>query len=54
MFYLDTLKVDFGVAHVAMAIYACFKCFIIFQTYIANVLSRCFKSRSSVAYIFLL
>ena len=32
-----------------MAILACFKCFICFQTYVTNILSRCFKSRSCVA-----
>jgi hypothetical protein len=29
--------------------YACFKCFIRLHTYIVNVASRCFKSRSDVA-----
>jgi hypothetical protein len=29
---------------------ACFKCFICLYTYVANVASLCFKSRSSVAY----
>ena len=52
MFHLDVLKVDLGVAHVAMAIHACFKYFICFHTYVANVLSGCFKSRSSVARVF--
>jgi hypothetical protein len=31
MFHLDVLKVDLDVAHVAMAIHACFKCFIRFR-----------------------
>jgi hypothetical protein len=31
---------------------ACFKCFICFQTYVANVLSGCFKSISGVAHVF--
>jgi hypothetical protein len=31
MFRLDVLKVDLGVAHVAMAIHAYFKCFICFR-----------------------
>jgi hypothetical protein len=29
----------------------CFKCFICLQTYIVNVLSQCFKSRSGVAHV---
>jgi hypothetical protein len=29
-FHLGVLKVDLGVAHIAMAIHACFKCFIYF------------------------
>jgi hypothetical protein len=39
IFHLDVSKVDLDVAHVSMAIHACFKCFICFQTYIANVLA---------------
>ena len=31
MFHLDVSKVNLGVAHVAMAIHACFKCFICFR-----------------------
>jgi dolichyl-phosphate-mannose--protein O-mannosyl transferase len=31
MFYLNVSNVDLGVAHVAMTIYACFKCFIYFR-----------------------
>jgi hypothetical protein len=48
MFHLDFSKVNLGVAHVAMAIHACFKCFI-FQTYVANASSGCCNSRSGVA-----
>jgi hypothetical protein len=55
MVYLDVLKVDLGVAYVAMATLACFKhtfqVFHLFQTYVANVLSGCFKSRSSLAHV---
>jgi hypothetical protein len=35
MFHLDVSKVDVGVAHVAMAIHACFMRFIFFRTYVA-------------------
>ena len=55
MFLLDVSKVDLGVAHVAMATYACFKrVFQVFHlfsihVYVANASSRCFKSRSGVA-----
>jgi hypothetical protein len=31
-----------------MAIDTCFKCFVYFQMYVANVLSGCFKTRSFV------
>ena len=31
MFHLDVQNVDLGVAHVAMAIHACFKCFIYYR-----------------------
>ena len=31
MFHLNVSKVNLGVAHVAMAIHACFKCFIYFR-----------------------
>ena len=31
MFHLDVSKIDFSVAHVAMAIHAYFKCFICFR-----------------------
>jgi hypothetical protein len=31
MFYLDVSNVHLGVAHVAMPIYTCFKCFIYFR-----------------------
>ena len=41
MFHLDVQNVDLGVAHVAMAIHACFKrmfqVFHLFEAYIANV-----------------
>jgi hypothetical protein len=30
---------------------ACFKCFISLQTYVANVLSGCFKSKLGLAYV---
>jgi hypothetical protein len=53
MFHLDVLKVDLAVAHVVMTIHVCFKCmfqvFHLFQIYVANILSGCFKSRSCVA-----
>jgi hypothetical protein len=43
-------KIDQDDAHVAMAMYVCFKCmfrlFHLFQTYIASVLFGCCKSRS--------
>ena len=42
---LDVAKVDWDVAHVAMAIHVCCKCmfqmFHLFQTYVASVLSGC-------------
>jgi hypothetical protein len=45
VFYLDVVKVDLDVAHVAMVIHVCFKCmfqiFQLFQTYVASVLSGC-------------
>jgi hypothetical protein len=47
---MDVAKVDLDVAYVAMPIHSClkrmFQVFHLFQTYIANVSSRCFKSRS--------
>jgi len=50
VFQVDVAKVDRDVAHVAMAIYVCFKCtflmFHLFQTYVENVSSRYYKSRS--------
>jgi hypothetical protein len=49
MFHLDVSKVDLGVAYVALATHACFKCFIYFQSFVAYVSSECFKSRSGVA-----
>ena len=50
VFHLNVAKVDLDVA---MPIDACFKCmfkvFHLFQTYVTNVLSECFKNRSGVA-----
>jgi hypothetical protein len=52
MFHLDVSKVNLGVAHVAMAIHACFKhMFHLFRMYVANVSSRCCKSKFSVAHV---
>ena len=53
VFYLDVAYV-FQWFQVFSGVFAsvsdtCFKCFICLQTYVANVLSGCFKSRSSVA-----
>ena len=47
MFYNDFSSVFAGVF--ASASDTCFKCFIFFQTYVTNVLSECFKSRSTIA-----
>ena len=51
VFHLDVTKVNLDVA---MPIHACFKrmfqVFYLFQTYVANVLSECFKNRSGVAW----
>jgi hypothetical protein len=48
--HVEVAKVDQDVAYVAMAIHVYFKCmflmFHLFQTYVANVTSRCCKSRS--------
>jgi hypothetical protein len=48
--YIFVAKVDLNVAHVIMAIHACFKCmfqmFHLFQMYVVSVLSGCCKSRS--------
>jgi hypothetical protein len=45
-------KVNLDVAYVSVAIHACFKSifqmFHLFQLYVVNVLSLCFKSRSGV------
>jgi hypothetical protein len=45
VFLMDIAKVDWDVAHVAMAIYVCrkslFKMFYLFQTYVASILSGC-------------
>jgi hypothetical protein len=46
VFHLDATKVNLDVAYVAMAIHACFKCFICFHTYVLSVSFRCFKSKS--------
>jgi hypothetical protein len=43
--YLDVAKVDLDISYVAMTIHTCFKCFIYFQTYVANISSGCFKCR---------
>jgi hypothetical protein len=50
------VKVDLDIAYVAMTIHAClksicFKCFIRFGLYVANVSSLCLKSRSGVAHV---
>jgi hypothetical protein len=53
MLNLDVSKIDIDFAHVTMATHAYFKhmfqVFHLFQTYVANVSSRCFKSRLGVA-----
>jgi hypothetical protein len=41
-YFMNITKVDLDVAHIAMAIYVCFKCFM----YVASVLFGCFKNRS--------
>jgi hypothetical protein len=50
VFLLDVAKVDLDVAYVTMTKYVCckpmFQVFQVFHTYVANVLSGCFKSRS--------
>ena len=50
MFHLDVSKVDLGLAHIAAATDACFKhmfqVFHLFQTYVVNISSKCFKSTS--------
>jgi hypothetical protein len=55
VFYLNDVKVDLIVAYVAMNIHVCFKrmlqVFHLFQTYVASVSSRCFKSRSGRAHV---
>jgi hypothetical protein len=50
------VKVDLEVAYVAMAIHAClksicFKCFLRFGLYVANVLFLYFKSRPGVVHV---
>jgi hypothetical protein len=52
VFHLDVAKVDLDVAYVAMTIHACFKrMFHLFQTYVANVSSGCFKNRFGRAHV---
>ena len=50
MLHIDVAKVDQNAAHIVMDIHVCFKCifqiFHLFQTNVASVLSRCWKSRS--------
>jgi hypothetical protein len=46
VFHLDVVKLDLDVAYIAMT-----KCFICFLTYIANIFSGCFKSRSEKAHV---
>ena len=50
----DAVKVDWDIAHVAMAIHVCFKCmfqiFHLFQTNVAGVLSGCCKKDLDVVY----
>ena len=50
MFHLDVSKVDLGVAHVAMAIHACFKCFIYLRRILQTFNLDVFKSRYGVAH----
>jgi hypothetical protein len=49
VFYIDVAKVDWDVAHLAMAIHICLKCmykiFYLFRTYVASVSFGCCKSR---------
>jgi hypothetical protein len=49
VFYIDVVKADRDVAHVAMVIHVCFKCrfqmFHLFQTYVESVSSGCCKNR---------
>jgi hypothetical protein len=62
VFHLDVIKVDLDVAYVAIAMFqvfqvfeTCCKCilqiFQLFRTYVANVSSRCCKSRSGIAHV---
>jgi hypothetical protein len=51
VFHLDIAKVDLNVAYVVMTIHACFKhMFQVFQMYVVNISSGCFKSRSKRAH----
>jgi cell wall-associated NlpC family hydrolase len=50
------VQVDLEVAYIVMAIHTylksiCFKCFIRFDLYVANVLFLCFKSRPGVTHV---
>jgi hypothetical protein len=56
IFYMDVAEVDLDVAHVATTIHICcknlFKMFYLFQTYVANVLSRyCMRCNDYVAIV---
>jgi hypothetical protein len=43
VFYLDVVKIDRDVAHIAMAIHICFKCiFQMFDLYFSDVHCKCF------------
>jgi hypothetical protein len=57
VFYLDVVKVDLDVAHVAMVIHVCFKCmfqiFLLFQTYVASVLSGCCSDYTHISQAYL-
>jgi hypothetical protein len=48
--YLRICCNGFQVFHASVSD-ACFKCFICLQTYVANVSSECFKSRSAIAHV---
>jgi hypothetical protein len=49
IFYIDVAKVDWDIAHIAMAIHVRFKCmfqiFHLFQTYVTNISFRCCKTQ---------
>jgi hypothetical protein len=46
VFHLDAVKLDLDVAYIVMT-----KCFICFLTYVANIFSECFKSRSERTHV---